>query len=27
MKKSVVLQDSLFLIKIPEGMDIVELGQ
>jgi outer membrane lipoprotein carrier protein len=27
MKKSVGLQDSLFLIKIPEGMDIVELGQ
>ena len=27
MKKSVGLQDSLFRIKIPEGMDIVELGQ
>ena len=27
MKKAVGLQDSLFLIKIPDGVDIVELGQ
>jgi outer membrane lipoprotein carrier protein len=27
MKKSVGLQDSLFRVKIPDGMDIVELGQ
>jgi outer membrane lipoprotein-sorting protein len=27
MKKGVGLQDSLFRIKIPDGVDIVELGQ
>jgi outer membrane lipoprotein-sorting protein len=27
MKKGVGLQESLFRLKIPEGIDIVELGQ